>query len=147
MDRDPVDALSLCQVEQREQVRVDCVDPTRSDETHKMESPAKLFHLTACTHQGGIGVEAPIGDGRRDSYQILHHHASRPKIEVSDFAVAHLPFGETNANTRCFEERARAASPERVPGRGVGECDCVAVSFGAIAPSIEYDERDWPRAL
>src|SRR5215210_1658173 len=66
---------------------------------------------------------------------------------MADFAVAHLARWQADAEARGLEERARAASPERVPDRGVGECDCVAVSFRAVAPSIEYDERDWPRAL
>ena len=34
----------------------------------------------------------------------------------------------------------------QVFGRSIRESNCVAFSFGAIAPSIEDDERDWSRA-
>src|SRR5439155_1321783 len=81
-----------------------------------------------------------------DAHEILRHNSSCAEIEVSDFAVAHLACGQTDTKPGSYEQRARAPSPERIPGWSVGECDCVAVSFGAIAPSIEYDERDWPRA-
>ena len=129
------------------EVLVDRVYTARADQPEQMKGAAVLLHLTACTRQRWIGVEASIGYGRRDAYQILHHHASGAEIEVADFAVAHLALGKTDAEPRRFEQRARAARPERVPDRGVGEGDGVSFGFRAIAPAIEYDERDWPRAL
>ena len=147
MDRNALQTFALRQIEQREKVLVDRVHAARANESQEVQSPVFLLYVPASTHEGRIGVEASVGDGRRDAYKILHHHASGAEIQVSDLAVAHLPFGQADAKSGSFEQRARAAAPERIPGRGVGECDCVAVSFGAVAPSIEYDERDWPRAL
>src|SRR6478752_5158798 len=112
-----------------------------------MERRSGFLRLAACTHEHGIGVEASVGDGQRDANEVLHHDSPRAKIEVADFAVSHLSGGQADTETGGFEQRPGAAFPERIPGRRVGECDCVAVSFGAVAPSIENDERDWPRAL
>src|SRR2546423_14845260 len=111
-----------------------------------MERTAGSFHLPACTDQRGIGVEASVSDGRRDAYQILHHDAASAEIEVADFAVAHLPFGQIDAQPGRLEQGPRAPRPYGIPGRSGCECDCVAGSFGAITPAIEYDQRDWPRA-
>ena len=76
-----------------------------------MESAAVSLYLTARAHQRRICVEAPVGDGRRDAYQILHHHATSAEIEVSDLAVAHLSFRQTDPQPGRFEQRARAARP------------------------------------
>src|SRR6266550_4020637 len=143
MDRNPIDALALRQVDHRAQVAVYSVDAARADQSHQVQRSTVLPDLAACTHQCRIGVEAAVGDGRGDTYEILHHYSSGAEIEVSDFAVPHLPRRQADAKPGSFEQRPRSATPERVPGGRVGECDCVAVSFGAIAPSVEYDERDW----
>ena len=114
-----IDTFSLREIEQRKGVLVDGVHAARADQPHQMQGATVALDLTACAHQRGIGVEAPLGDGRRDAYQILHHDAARAEIEVSDFAVPHLPLGQTDAQPGCFEQRARPASPERIPRRGV----------------------------
>src|SRR6185295_8828344 len=145
VNRDAFDALSLRQIDHRKGVLVDCVHSPGADQSHQMESPAVASHLPACTHQSGVGVETAIGNGGGDAHQILHHHTARAEIEMSDFAVPHLPFRQTDTQSGCFEQGTGAATPERVPGWSPGEGDRVAFGFGAVAPSIEYYERDWPR--
>src|SRR2546423_11703759 len=119
MDCYAIDSLSICQLEQREEMLVDSVDAARSDQSHQMQRAAVAFYLSACTHQRRVGVEASIGNGRGDPYQILQHYSTRAEIEVSHLTVAHLSFGQSDAQTGRFEQRSRSAGPNGVPGRRV----------------------------
>src|SRR5450756_248529 len=78
----------------------------RQDQTQEVKSSVVLLYVPACTNKGGIGVEASVGDGRRDAYQILRHDASGAEIQVSDLAVAHLSFRQTDAKSGSFKQRA-----------------------------------------
>src|SRR2546423_1498702 len=100
MKADLFHAFPTCEIQQCTEVRVDCVNSARTDQSKQMQSATLLLlYLSACTREGRIGVEAPVGDGRRDPYQILHHDASGAKIEVADFAVAHLSGGKAHTET------------------------------------------------
>src|SRR6476469_1986394 len=112
-----------------------------------MEGPAIGLHLIACTHQRRVGVKGAISYCRGDANEILHHDAASAEIEVTDLAITHLSFGQTHTEAGCFEQAARSTRPQRVPGGGVGKRDRVSFSLGAVAPAIEYYQRDWPRSL
>ena len=61
---------------------------------------------------------------------------------MSDFAVADLPFGKADGESRCVEQRSRRPLPQAVPGRGIAQLDSVAYTARAEAPAVEDDETD-----
>jgi hypothetical protein len=80
VDRDGCHILPPDEIEQSAEVSVDRVHSARPDQSQEVQRAAVRLYMSARTHQGGIGVEASIGYGRRDAYKILHHDAASAKI-------------------------------------------------------------------
>ena len=75
------------------------------------------------------------------------HDASGADIQVADFAIAHLSFGEADGGTGGADERVGKFFQEAVVIWFAREGDGVAFSFGAVAPAVEDGEDDGFRAF
>src|SRR5271168_4782650 len=71
------------------------------------------------------------------------HDAASADIQVADFAVAHLSFGEADGGAGGVDERVGKFFEEAIVIWFAREGDGVAGGFGAIAPAVENGEDDW----
>ena len=106
---------------------------------------AKLQAKVEAASRGGerrVGVERATIDRVADPHEVLHHDASGAKVEVSHFAVADLPFGQSDGESRRVEQCVRRPRRERVPCRHGRERDRVTFAFRPVPPTIKNDEYD-----
>ena len=80
---------------------VERVYATVADQSHEVQRAAVLPNALTCRCESGVASKRPIGDSAIDADEVLPNHAAGAEIEMPDFAVAHLAFGESHPETRC----------------------------------------------
>src|SRR5438309_12080959 len=94
-----------------------------------------------------ISCELANGDRLIDSRKVLENDAARPQIQMPDFRVAHLAFGQTNIRATSAEFAARIIAIELVVKGCSSQKRRVSVllarfpAAGIDAPSITNDEH------
>src|SRR5207245_11672348 len=78
----------------------------------------------------------------RDADDVLRDDAAGPQVQVSDFAVAHLPRREPDGKARGLQQRVWDAAPEAMPRRCGAELDGVAVPTRAKSPAVQHNQHD-----
>ena len=141
MDRDG-NAGATPQLDGGEQVLVERVHAAGPDQGQQMQRAVVPSCVFAQLHQLIQGVELSRGDALGDTHDVLRHDAARTEVQVTDLAVAHLPFGESHRQPRRLEQRARRPLPEAMPDRRRAELDGVAVPAGTEPPAVEDDQDD-----
>jgi hypothetical protein len=89
-------ALPLREIEQREQVTIDRVNAAVANEAHEVQRPACLSDVRGSLRERRNPEERPVADCEVDANDVLHHDPAGAKVEVPDFAVSHLPLGQSN---------------------------------------------------
>ncbi len=129
-------ALAAGELEQRPQVVDVGVDAAVRDEAHQVDIGAAaerrderlvLEERTAC-------------DRAVDAHQVLVEHSSRADREVADLGVAHLAGREPDRLAGGLDRRVRAALPEPVEHRRIGQRDRVPRARRGAAPAVEDHE-------
>src|SRR5208283_5050505 len=85
-------------------------------------------------------VKLLVGNHQVDARNVHMHNAPGAKIHVPDFAVPHLPFGESHGRPRCLNQRIREFAQEFVIRWFSRQSDGVTLRFGSVAPSIQHGE-------
>ena len=75
-----------------------------------------------------------------DARDIHVHDPAGTHVEMANFAVAHLSFGQTDKGPAGMNERIGIFAQQAVIGGLASESDGVGLGFGAVAPSVENDE-------
>ena len=81
------------------------VYPSIAHQAHKMQCSARYLSSSKSSFQHRTALKFPIFYGYIDTFQFLVHNSACAYIEVPDFTVAHLPFGQTNSLTAGYEFR------------------------------------------
>ena len=118
------------------------MDAAVAEQSQEVERAAPLLHGATQRDERRQSEEVARVDCLRDAHNVLRHHAPGAEIEVADFAVADLSFGESHGEPRRVEQRARRFRPETVPSGRVAELDGVARPAGPEAPAVEHDQDD-----
>jgi len=147
VDRDPLYSVAPAQLDGGKEVPVESVHAPEAEETDEMEGAARLLCSAAERDQGLEVEEAAVGDALVDPDEILRHHPAGAEVEVSDLAVAHLTFGESDGQAARVEKSTGLGGPQAVPDGRVAELDGVADAFSAVSPAVEHHERYGTPAL
>src|SRR5579884_451408 len=78
-----------------------------------------------------------------DARRIHVDDAARANVQVSDFAVAHLTFGQSDERAASLNQRVRIFAQQAVVRRLTSEGDGIGVRFGAVTPAVEDDQNEW----
>src|SRR5437588_4118762 len=81
-----------------------------------------------------------------DPRRIHSDDTSGSYVQMTDFAVAHLPGSQANVLTRCLDQSSRKVCEPIVEVRSTSERYCVTFAPGRVAKSIE-DNQDKRRVL
>src|SRR6266853_310605 len=68
------------------------------------------------------------------------HDAAGANVEVSDFAVTHLPLGQSDGGSARLNERVGIFTQETIIGWLVRHRDRIGLGFGTVSPAVENDE-------
>src|SRR2546429_6310982 len=107
-----------------------------------MEGMSGPPELAAQLDQRGDVEEGARIDRLRDAHDVLRHDAAGAEVQMPDFAVADLAFGEAHGETGRVEQRAWRLRPEAMPGGRPAELDRVPHLAGTEAPAIEFFQAE-----
>ena len=97
--------------------------------------------------QQRLAREFAAGDELVNARDVHVHDASGADIQVADFAIAHLSFGQADGGAGGVDQRVGKFFQQAVVIRLAREGDGVAFGFGAVAPAVEDGEDDGFRAF
>ena len=117
------------------------VDAAIAEEAEEVElAGAAAFHGF---EEQRLALEFAAGDELVDARDVHVHDASGADIQVADFAIAHLSFGQADGGAGSLNQRVGKFLEQAVVVRLAREGDGVALGFGAVAPAVEDGEDDW----
>ena len=145
VDENALDVLLARHVQQREKMLDVRVHAAVAQQTHQMQlARAAALHRV---EQQRLLEKFAGRDHQVDARDVHVHDAARADIQVADFAVAHLPFGQADGRPGSVDQRVGKFCEQPVVIRFAREGDGVALGFGAIAPAIEHGQNDRFRSL
>ena len=86
--------------------------------------------------------EFAVLDHQIDAGDVHVHDAASADVQMADFAVAHLPFGQADKRAAGLNERVGIFAQQPVIGWLARERDGIGFGFGAISPAVEDDENE-----
>ena len=86
--------------------------------------------------------EFAVLDHQIDARDVHVHDAAGADVEVADFAVAHLAFGQPDKRAAGVNQRVGILAQQAVVGWLARERDGIGFGFGAISPAVEDDENE-----
>ena len=132
-----VHSVLLGHLQQRVKMSLLRVHAPVRNEAEQMKPPfsrARMFH---CIQQHRMRKEFAILDHQINARNVHVDNASGTNIEMTDLAVAHLPFGQPNKWPAGMNQRVRILPQQAVVGRFAGESDGVGFRFGSVSPAVE----------
>src|SRR6185437_6909179 len=135
-----LDAFGFGQTEQGVEMVEMGVDAAVAAQAEQMELPAAgMVHRA---QQGGVAVEAPIGNGLIEAGDVHLHDAAGADVQVTDLAVAHLTLGQSDERAGGVDEGVGELAQQAVIDRLAGARDGVAFARGTVAPAVKNDQDE-----
>ena len=126
--------------QQREEMFDVRVDAAVAEEAEQVQlAGAAAFHGF---EQQRLAQEFAAGDELVNARDVHVHDAAGADIQVADFAIAHLSFGQADGRAGGVNQRVGKFLQQAVVVRLAREGDGVAFGFGAVAPAVEDGEDD-----
>src|SRR5271155_4247990 len=98
---------------------------------------ARVLHRR---EQHGMREKFAILDHQIDAGDVHVHDAARANIKMPNFAVAHLPFGQSDKRSTGVNQRVGILAQKAVIGGLTRQRDSVGFGLGAITPAVEDDK-------
>src|SRR6202046_47710 len=143
MHENPVHAILLGHLQQSVEMGLLRMHATVREQAEQMQSPfaqARMFH---CRKQDWMRKEFTIPDHQVDASDIHVHDAPGANVEVPNFAVAHLPLGQSNKRPAGMDQRVGILAHYTVVSRLARQGDGVGFGLGPISPAVKNDENKW----
>ena len=145
VDEDAIDAVLLRHFQQRVQMRLLRVHAAVGEQAEQMQPALAGARVLHGIEQHGMREKFAVLDHQVDAGDVHVHDAAGADVEVADFAVAHLPFGQADERPAGMNQRVGILAQQAVIGGLAGERDGVGFGFGAVSPAVEDDENEWFR--
>src|ERR1700729_2528342 len=111
-----------------------------AEQAEQMElASATAFHGFA---EERLVLEFAAGDELVNARDVHVHDSAGADIQMADFTIAHLSFGEADGGAGSVDERVGKIFEEAIVIWFAREGDGVAFGFGAVAPAVEDGEDD-----
>ena len=141
MHEDTRQSLLRRHLQQRIQMahmRVNTAVAHQADQVQRVVAFACAMH---CLQERGVFEELASLDSCVDARHIHSNDATSTKIEMADFAVAHLAVRQANEVFARADKRIRIFAKQLVVGRLAREGDRIATRLNAVSPSVEDSEN------
>ena len=92
--------------------------------------------------QGRVVEEAAIRNRRVDARHVHAHDSPGPQIQVSNFAIAHLPIRQPHKVIARVQQRVRKVPQQRVIHRLACQSNRIAMRVGPVAPAVKNRENN-----
>ena len=141
VDEDAVQAILLRHLQQRIEMRLLRMHAAVRNQSEQMQpafAGARMLHRV---QQHGMREELAVLDHQIDAGDVHVHDAAGADVEMADFAVAHLPFGQAHERPAGMNQRVGILAQQAVIRRLARERDGVGFGFGAVSPAVENDKN------
>jgi hypothetical protein len=125
------------QLDARQKMPVEGMDPTRTQQPDEVQGPSALPEAGTQLYQRRKLIEFTCLDALGDPNQILGDHPAGTDVQVPHLAVPHLAPGKANGETTGVEQGTRKASPESVPDRGGSQLDGISFALAPVSPAVQ----------
>ena len=142
MDEDAIDSLLLGHFQQRIEMILTRVHAAIGDQAKQVQLAAAGARILHRLDEHGMGEEFAVLDHQVDARDVHVHDAPRADVEMADFAVAHLPFGQSDKRSAGVNQRVGIFAQQPVVGWLARQGDGVGFGFGAVSPAVENDENE-----
>ncbi len=143
MHEDAVHIILLRHFQESVKVGLMGMHATVRNQTQQMQLPPAGTSIAHSSQQRGIRKKIAVLNHQLDASAIHNYNAPGADVEVSDLAVAHLPFGKADIGTAGVDECVGMLAQQPVVCGLARERDSVGFGLGTIAPAIEDDEDEW----
>ena len=116
------------------------VDPAVGDEAEEVQPSARVLGGLQRCRDHGVFQEGSVDDRVVDARDVHHRDPSGAEVQVADFAISHLPDGETDVRTAGADEAVRELRVQGIERRRLRQADGVVGALRALAEAIENDE-------
>src|SRR5207248_8509962 len=115
------------------------------NQAEKMKLPPAGARVLHRVEQHGMTKEIAALNHQLDARGVHMNDASGPNVQVADFTVSHLPFGQSHRRAAGLNQGIRIFAQQTVVYRLTGKRDRVRFGFGSITPAVEdyKDKRLW----
>ena len=116
-----------------------------AQETDEVQLPAaRAIHRV---DQKRLAEKLAARDELVDACDVHLNDAASAHIQVANFAVAHLSFGQAHMRPGGVNQGVRKILQQAVVIRLARKSDGVALRPGMVAPAVEHGEHDWYRSV
>jgi hypothetical protein len=139
---DAIDSLLFCHFQERVQMFLPRMHAAIGDEPEQMQfapADAGIFHPF---NEHGMREELTILNHQVNARDIHMHNAPGADIQMPDFAVAHLPFGQSDERPTGVNQRVRIFAQQTVVDRFAREGDSICFGFGPVSPAVKNNENE-----
>ena len=134
-------APHLRRTQQRMQMRLLRVHAAIGEQPQQMQLPPTLACAVDRPHNLRMLVEAAVRNHRVDARNVHRDHAPCADIQMTDFAVAHLPVRQSDEVIRRMQQRVGKLAQQAVIIWFSSLSNCIRFAFCAISPPIQYGQH------
>ena len=145
VDENTIYTVLFRHLQQRVEMSLLRMDATVGEQAEKVQS---AFAYTCMLHrreQHRMREEFSVLDHLIDAGDVHVNDATGADVEMSDFAVAHLAFGQADKRAAGVNQRVGIFAQQAVINRLARKGDGIGFGFGAVTPAVEDDENEWFR--
>ena len=106
-------------------------------QAHDVQGLAVLLGVGVGIDDLGILQDRAVLDALVDFHQVLIDNTTAADVQVTYLAVAHLSVGQTHILAASLERAVRIGRTQEVKIRSRGTINCIAVTFGTLAPTVQ----------
>src|SRR5580765_8497885 len=113
------------------------------NKTEEMEATAPRTRVFHCGDERRVREKVSVLNHQINAGDVHMDNSTRTNVEVPDFTVAHLAFGESDERPAGMNQRIGIFAQQAVIGGLASKRDCIRFRLGAVTPAVEDDEDKW----
>ena len=107
-----------------------------------MDRAAICLRMRYRRQQRRVLVERARLNRHVDAHDVHQHNAAGAEVQVTDFAVAHLPVRQADKVVARPQQGIRKIAQQAVINRLACQRDCIAFGVGPVAPAVKNRQNN-----
>jgi len=112
------------------------VDAAVGDQAKEVQAATAATSMFHRAEQRGVGEEFAVFDHQLDPGDVHVHDAARTDIEMPDFAVAHLPLGQTHVFATGVNQGIGIFAEQAIVSGLAREGNGIRLGLRAVTPAV-----------
>src|SRR5882757_4572027 len=140
VDKDLLHPLLFCRQQKGVQMRLLRVNAPIGDQAQQVQGASPFAGVLQRLHDHRMPEKFAGANEIVNARDVHVHHSSRADVQVTDFAVTHLPIGQADEVIRSMKQTMRIFRQEPVVTRLTRQCYRIGETLRTITPAIQNGE-------